>query len=107
MLALARHSLLALACASAVIAIPARMFSDCFREIDFTLCTNAPPASTYPDGALTRDLAIRQDAVENCDGNYTSKNGLAFTIYCGQNNPQNGEARATLFVARERLTYQW
>lgn len=53
--------------------------------------TDALPASTQADAVLTRDLAIRQDTIENCAENYTTKNGLAFKLYCQQNAPLSGE----------------
>ncbi|KAF2124967.1 hypothetical protein P153DRAFT_349095 [Dothidotthia symphoricarpi CBS 119687] len=36
---------------------------------------------------LSRDLEVRQ--ADKCPDTYTSSNGMNFTSYCGQNNPQN------------------
>ncbi|XP_014551609.1 hypothetical protein COCVIDRAFT_112449 [Bipolaris victoriae FI3] len=87
MLILARQSLLALACASAVIA--------------------TPTPSTQADAVLTRDLAIRQDTIENCAENYTTKNGLAFKLYCQQNAPLSDAVRETTGAGVWFYTATW
>jgi hypothetical protein len=64
------------------------------------VCASGATPTAAP--VTTRDLVVQENTIGQCDdqGTYSTKNGLNFTMYCGQRNPNNGAPRLVLASRR-------